>query len=67
MCFTAINCPKCENGTVFPTQRKVIIDGEVCFIFSVKCGECGWQPSEEHDIAEYKKYLSDPNAGYDSE
>jgi len=45
--FTAMECPKCKKMAVFPTTRIIKIDGVMCGPISERCGECGWEPSEE--------------------
>ena len=52
--FTAMKCPKCGKDAVFPSTKKVIIDGEVTFPFSVKCSDCGWEPTDEQVIKGWK-------------
>ncbi|MBM3299829.1 MAG: hypothetical protein FJY85_07730 [Deltaproteobacteria bacterium] len=54
MVFTAVECPKCYKKAVFPTNKKVIIDGEVAFPLSAKCSECGWEPTDEQVIEGWK-------------
>lgn len=53
--FVAMKCPKCGKSAVFPTTKIMKIDGEMCGPLTVVCKECGWGPSNEDLIDEWRR------------
>jgi len=56
-CQTALTCPKCGEKAVFIRSRIIKVDGETVGIVSPKCDRCGWEPTEEEAINDYKEWL----------
>ena len=60
--FTPMKCPECGKMAVFPRTKMMEIDGQMCGPMTVKCSECGWEPSDEEVKKQWREEYRGPES-----